>query len=147
MLSVMESVSTDPPKRVRTGPRMQWSTRSWRMAPRSLAGAPGSASTKIRHGARRVPSTAVASGGDPGPAVPGSIVQAVMRTVSNEPRSTMSQPETVSPSRTSRASPPPVKTQGGAPAGGRRTGRMPGPARTSSEAIGAALEPASASAG
>ena len=50
----------------------------------------------------------------PAAAVPGSMVHAVMRTVSNEPRSTMSQPETVRPSRTSRASPPPVKTHGGA---------------------------------
>ena len=101
MLSVIVSVSTAPPKRVRTGPRMQWSTRSWRIVPPSPAGAAGSASTKIRPGARGAPSAAVASGGEPGPAVPGSIVQAVMRTVSNEPRSTMSHPETVRPSRTS----------------------------------------------
>ena len=109
MLSVIVSVSTDPPNRVRIGPRMQWSTRSWPIAPPSPAGAAGSASTKIRHGASQAPSAAVASGGEPGAAVPGSMVHAVIRTVSNEPRSTMSQPDTVRPSRTSWAPPPPVK--------------------------------------
>ena len=73
-----------------------------------------------------------------------------MRTVSNEPRSTMSQPETVSPSRTSWASAAAGEDPGPVPGGdagaGRRTGRMPGPARTSSEPIGAAVEPTSASA-
>ena len=56
-----------------------------------------------------------------------------------EPRSTRSHPDRVSPSRTSCASPPPVNTHGPAPAAGRRTGRMLGPARTSSETIGAAV--------
>ena len=149
MLSVIVSVSTDPPDRVRTGPRMQWSTTSWPITPPS-PGTAGSASTKIRHGARKAPSAAVASGGEPGAEVPGSMVHAVIRTVSNEPRRTISQPDTVRPSRTSRAPPPPVKTHGGGPSGpgaGRRTGRVPGPARTSSDTIGSAVEPASASAG
>ena len=108
------------------------------------------ASTKIRPGASGAPSAAVASGGEPGAAVPGSMVHAVIRTVSNEPRRTISQPDTVSPSRTSRAPPPPVKIHCAGPdepATGRSTGRTPGPARTSSETIGSAVEPASASAG
>ena len=85
---------------------------SWAIAPSLPAWAVGSASTKIRPGASARPSAAAASGGVPGAAVPGSRVQAVMRTEPNEPRSTMSHPDTVRPSSTSVASPPPVKTHG-----------------------------------
>ena len=71
----------------------------------------------------------------PSAAVPGSTVQAVMRTDANEPRSTMSHPDTVSPSSESTASSAPVRIQLPA-AAGRITGRIPGPARTRSDTTG-----------